>query len=59
MDENQTDEHGRPEPPHDAGEAVTLTGFLDYQRATLAWKDRKSTRLNSSHFQVSRMPSSA
>ena len=23
------------------------------------WSDRKSTRLNSSHFQVSRMPSSA
>ena len=40
MDENQTDEHGRPEPPHDAGEAATLTGFLDYQRATLAWKCR-------------------
>jgi uncharacterized damage-inducible protein DinB len=40
MDENQTDEHGRPEPPHDAGEAATLTGFLDYQRGTLAWKCR-------------------
>jgi uncharacterized damage-inducible protein DinB len=32
------DEHGRPEPPLAAGEAETLTGFLDYQRATLAWK---------------------
>lgn len=40
MDENETDEHGRLEPPHDAGEAATLTGFLDYQRATLAWKCR-------------------
>jgi uncharacterized damage-inducible protein DinB len=32
------DEHGRPEPPVAAGEAETLLGFLDYQRATLAWK---------------------
>jgi|SRR4051812_19727226 uncharacterized damage-inducible protein DinB len=32
------DEHGRPEPPLAAGEAATLLGFLDYQRATLAWK---------------------
>jgi uncharacterized damage-inducible protein DinB len=32
------DEHGRPEPPLAADEAATLTGFLDYQRATLAWK---------------------
>lgn len=32
------DEHGRPEPPLDAGEWETLTGFLDYQRATFAWK---------------------
>ena len=28
----------RPEPPFAAGEAETLLGFLDYQRATLAWK---------------------
>lgn len=34
------DEHGRPEPPTRAGEAATLTGFLDYQRATLEWKTR-------------------
>jgi uncharacterized damage-inducible protein DinB len=34
------DEHGRPEPPLAAGEAATLTGFLDYQRATLDWKCR-------------------
>ncbi len=32
------DEHGRPEPPVDGDEAATLLGFLDYQRATLAWK---------------------
>ena len=32
------DEHGRPEPPHAADETATLLGFLDYQRATLAWK---------------------
>jgi uncharacterized damage-inducible protein DinB len=32
------DEHGRPEPPRAGDEAATLLGFLDYQRATLAWK---------------------
>jgi uncharacterized damage-inducible protein DinB len=32
------DEHGRPEPPVAAGETATLLGFLEYQRATLAWK---------------------
>lgn len=32
------DEHGRPEPPLAAGEVESLLGFLDYQRATLAWK---------------------
>jgi uncharacterized damage-inducible protein DinB len=32
------DEHGRPEPPLAADESATLLGFLDYQRATLAWK---------------------
>jgi len=34
----ELDEHGRPEPPIAADEAATLLGFLDYQRATLAWK---------------------
>lgn len=34
----ELDEHGRPEPPLAADEAGTLLGFLDYQRATLAWK---------------------
>jgi uncharacterized damage-inducible protein DinB len=32
------DEQGRPEPPLAAGEAATLLGFLEFQRATLAWK---------------------
>jgi uncharacterized damage-inducible protein DinB len=32
------DEHGRPEPPPAADESATLLGFLDYQRATFAWK---------------------
>jgi uncharacterized damage-inducible protein DinB len=32
------DEHGRPEPPLAGGETDTLLGFLDFQRATLAWK---------------------
>jgi pimeloyl-ACP methyl ester carboxylesterase/uncharacterized damage-inducible protein DinB len=32
------DEQGRPEPPLAADEAATLLGFLESQRATLAWK---------------------
>ena len=32
------DEQGRPEPPLDGDELATLTGFLEFQRATLAWK---------------------
>jgi len=32
------DEHGRPEPPEAAGETATILGFLEYQRATFAWK---------------------
>ena len=32
------DEHGRPEPPLAGDELATLLGFLDYQRATFAWK---------------------
>jgi uncharacterized damage-inducible protein DinB len=34
------DDHGRPEPPIAADEVTTVLGFLDYQRATLAWKCR-------------------
>ncbi|HUV19517.1 MAG TPA: DinB family protein [Ilumatobacteraceae bacterium] len=32
------DDQGRPEPPIACGEIDTLLGFLDYQRATLAWR---------------------
>jgi uncharacterized damage-inducible protein DinB len=32
------DEQGRPEPPLAADETATLLGFLEFQRATLAWK---------------------
>ena len=32
------DEQGRPEPPLAEDEARTLIGFLEFQRATLAWK---------------------
>ena len=32
------DEFGRGEPPLAGSEVETLLGFLDYQRATLAWK---------------------
>src|SRR5262249_26427353 len=32
------DEQGRPEPPLAADETATIVGFLEYQRATLAWK---------------------
>lgn len=38
MAEVSTDEHGRPWPPRLSDEVATLLGFLDYQRATLAWK---------------------
>jgi uncharacterized damage-inducible protein DinB len=34
----ELDEHGRPEPPLAGDETATLLGFLDFQRATLAWK---------------------
>ena len=32
------DEQGRPEPPLAGDEFDTLMGFLEYQRATFAWK---------------------
>lgn len=32
------DEHGRPEPSQVGDEISSVLGFLDYQRATLAWK---------------------
>lgn len=34
----QVDEQGRPEPPVAANETETLLGFLEFHRATLAWK---------------------
>jgi uncharacterized damage-inducible protein DinB len=34
------DEQGRQEPPVAGDETATLLGFLDFQRATLAWKCR-------------------
>jgi uncharacterized damage-inducible protein DinB len=34
----QVDEQNRPEPPLTGDEITTLVGFLEYQRATLAWK---------------------
>ena len=34
----EVDDFGRPEPPLAADETATILGFLDYQRATLAWK---------------------
>jgi hypothetical protein len=34
------DEHGRPRPPEAGDEPSTLLGFLELQRATLAWKCR-------------------
>src|SRR3954453_22710950 len=36
----EVDEQGRPLPPEDADETTTVQGFLDWQRATLAWKCR-------------------
>ena len=37
----ELDEHGRPQPPVAVDEAGTLLGFLEYERATLAWKCSK------------------
>src|ERR1019366_2956886 len=34
----ELDEQGRPKPPSSAGEADTVIGFLEFQRATFAWK---------------------
>ncbi len=34
------DAHGRPEPPAAADEATMLVAYLDYHRATFAWKCR-------------------
>lgn len=38
QDEALVDDHGRRMPPMSADEVDTLLGFLDYQRATFAWR---------------------
>ena len=38
MADVELDEYGRPEIPLAGDETQTLLGFLDYQRATMAWK---------------------
>ena len=43
----------------DEGEFVTIIGSNGAGKSTLFNADRKSTRLNSSHNVISRMPSSA
>lgn len=40
MSDPDIDEQDRPLPPTAGDEAATLVGFLDFQRATLAWKTR-------------------
>ncbi len=40
MAEVESDEFGRPLPPLGGDEFSTVSGFLDYQRATLEWKCR-------------------
>ena len=45
-----------PPPPHYAGK---VPGMPDGKIFNIIWLDRKSTRLNSSHTDISRMPSSA
>ena len=42
-----------------SGKTYILPGFIDLHVHGAGGKDRKSTRLNSSHSQQSRMPSSA
>ena len=42
-----------------AGEIVRFGGYTYHTTGDRASRDRKSTRLNSSHYQQSRMPSSA
>ena len=43
----------------DQNAPVNLTFSKSGNSKTITWKDRKSTRLNSSHLEQSRMPSSA
>lgn len=43
MADQMVDEEGRVDTPFAGGEVETLLGFLDYQRATFAWKTRGLT----------------
>ena len=38
--DRRIDDNGRPEPPPNGDELAMLVGFLEYQRATFAWKCR-------------------
>ena len=54
----EADPHGKN--PHEAGAKLDAGKPCEYQSAYRDWEtDRKSTRLNSSHRSLSRMPSSA
>lgn len=48
------DEPGRPRPPQEGDEVATLLGFLEAQRATLAWKCRG---LNNEQLRIALPPS--
>ena len=49
-----------PEPAdQDSLAAYAQRAYLEYALSVVKGRDRKSTRLNSSHIQKSRMPSSA
>ena len=47
-------DQARPEPPLEADEPTTLTGFLEFQRATLIWK---TSRLTDEQLRITRPPS--
>ena len=49
------DEYGRPEIPLAGDEIETLLGFLEYQRATMAWKSRG---LNDAQLRIGLPPTS-
>jgi uncharacterized damage-inducible protein DinB len=50
----EIDDQVRPEPPLGGDEVATVTGFLDYQRATLIWK---TSRLDDDQLRIARPPS--
>ena len=57
--EGKTKKHGNGLGGHINNTARGLTAICTLGMSNLVWKDRKSTRLNSSHVSESRMPSSA